>query len=198
MKWILTVDAQSVALPVNGSLPLCLRPRWWKKANDIDVLPAFFFWNALIQNKLFDGWKKKHTNTHARTHTRSWLLFARTEIRKSLFYCTISGNFFLRSFVFSSVKRESRLFTNVKIVFYLKALCFKFYPLEVSNYFLILFLIQRTMLANANPRAFSAVSSRFSSTEAWNQRKYAQFKGEEQKKKLSEKRIMFLSMRFCL
>lgn len=32
---VLTVDAQSVALPVNGSLPLYLLPRGWKRANDI-------------------------------------------------------------------------------------------------------------------------------------------------------------------
>lgn len=30
-EWILTVDAQSVALPVYGSLPLCLRPPVLKK-----------------------------------------------------------------------------------------------------------------------------------------------------------------------
>lgn len=40
-EWILTVDAQSVALPVYGSLPLCLRPRYWKRSDSEDVL----MWN---------------------------------------------------------------------------------------------------------------------------------------------------------
>lgn len=148
--------------------------------------PGFFLLkNALIQNKLFDGWKK-NTLTHTHAHTHEVDCYSQEpRFGNRCFITRFPGFCFLRSFVFSSVKRESRLFTNVKIVLYLKAFCFKFYPLEVSNYFLILFLIQRTMLANANPRAFSAVSSRFSSTEAWNQRKYAQFKGGEQKEKNS-------------